>query len=166
MVLGYMPMPANFRYREVALRGRPQHKGWDAFSIKHPPMPASRWAKIFSPFDALKGFSEAVAAKQEEYEPRRELLDEEKQDLDQKISALKISNSENLTMVQIEYYVPCTDPAHDAYGKLDQYRVLTGAFMGADMIRRTITVNSQIISAEDISDIVILPQAAPSVVSY
>ena len=61
MVLGYMPMPANFRYREVALRGRPQHKGWDAFSIKHPPMPASRWAKIFSPFDALKGFSEMLA---------------------------------------------------------------------------------------------------------
>ena len=69
-------------------------------------------------------------------------------------------------MVQIEYYVPCTDPAHDAYGKLGQYRVLTGAFMGADMIRRTITVDNQIISAEDISDIVILPQAAPSVVSY
>ena len=46
MVLGYMPMPANFRYREVALRGRPQHKGWDAFSIKHPPMPASRWHSL------------------------------------------------------------------------------------------------------------------------
>ena len=155
-----------FKYQEVLKRGRPRHYPLDPFSIRHPAMPLSRRAKIFSPFDALKGFSEAVAAKQEEYEPRRELLDEEKQDLVQKISTLKISNSENLTMVQIEYYVPCTDPAHDAYGKLGQYRVLTGAFMGADMIRRTITVDNQIISAEDISDIVILPQAAPSVVSY
>ena len=48
--------------RAVALRGRPQHEKTDAFSIRHPPMPPGRWAKIFSPFDALKGFHDAIAA--------------------------------------------------------------------------------------------------------
>ena len=62
MTLGEMAMPADFRYRAVALRGRPQHEKTDAFSIRHPPMPPGRWAKIFSPFDALKGFHDAIAA--------------------------------------------------------------------------------------------------------
>lgn len=64
MRLGYMAMPADFRYRAVMLRGKPQHERTDAFSIRHPPMPVGRWAKIFSPFDALKGFQEALAAKE------------------------------------------------------------------------------------------------------
>ena len=64
MRLGYMAMPADFRYRAVMLRGKPQHEKTDAFSIRHPPMPPGRWAKIFSPFDALKGFQEALAAKE------------------------------------------------------------------------------------------------------
>ena len=64
MTLGDMAMPADFRYRAVFLRGKPQHEKTDAFSIRHPPMPAGHWAKIFSPFDALKGFQEALAAKE------------------------------------------------------------------------------------------------------
>ena len=62
MTLGEMAMPADFRYRTVMLRGKPQHEKTDAFSIRHPPMPPGRWAKIFSPFDALKGFHDAIAA--------------------------------------------------------------------------------------------------------
>ncbi len=88
MVLGYMPMPANFRYRDVALQGRPEHKGWDAFLIKHPPMPASRWAKIFSPFDALKGFSEAVSSKEVQYVSRVELDADAEADLSRKLEIL------------------------------------------------------------------------------
>ena len=37
------------------------------------PMPASRRAKQFAMFDALKGFKEALAAKERQPEPRREL---------------------------------------------------------------------------------------------
>ncbi len=62
MRLGEMAMPADFRYRAVLLRGKPQHARTDAFCIRHPPMPPGRWAKIFSPFDALKGFHDAIAA--------------------------------------------------------------------------------------------------------
>ena len=65
VTLGYMAMPANFQYRDVAVKGRPEHRGWDSFTIRHPPMPASRWAKIYAPFDALKGFDEAIEAQEE-----------------------------------------------------------------------------------------------------
>ena len=47
---------SSFRYREVYEKGKPVHEKNDSFSVKHPPMELSRRAKIFSPFDALKGF--------------------------------------------------------------------------------------------------------------
>ena len=49
------------RYRKVYERGKPKHSPFDDFSIKHPAMDLSRRAKIFSPFDALKGFSDELA---------------------------------------------------------------------------------------------------------
>ena len=58
---GEMDMPANFRYTEAVLAGRPRHGKFDVFSSRHPSMPVGRRAKIFAPFDALKGFSEAIA---------------------------------------------------------------------------------------------------------
>ena len=38
----------------------------DSLSVKHPPMELSRRAKIFSPFDALKGFSDELAKAEQE----------------------------------------------------------------------------------------------------
>lgn len=58
-----MAMPADFRYRDVFLKGKPQHDRFDLFRIRHPSMDVGRRAKIFSPFDALKGFNEAIASK-------------------------------------------------------------------------------------------------------
>lgn len=60
--VGVMAMPVNFRYRDVFLKGRPRHDRYDPFRIRHPRMDRRKRAKIFAPFDALKGFSEAVAA--------------------------------------------------------------------------------------------------------
>lgn len=68
--VGVMAMPANFRYREVFLKGKPRHDRCDPFRIKHPSMDLGKRAKIFAPFDALKGFKEAVAAKDILYEDR------------------------------------------------------------------------------------------------
>ena len=78
MTLGEMTMPANFRYREVFSLGRPRHRQGDSFAQKHPAMDRGKRAKIFSPFDALRGFSDAVAAKDVQYENRPELTEEEK----------------------------------------------------------------------------------------
>lgn len=55
-------IPPGFRYREVLRKGRPLHAPMDSFAVRHPPMPLSKRAKIFSPFDALRGFREAIAA--------------------------------------------------------------------------------------------------------
>ncbi len=50
----------NFKYQKVYDKGKPVHRKYDSVSIKHPPMDLSRRAKIFSPFDALKGFDEEL----------------------------------------------------------------------------------------------------------
>lgn len=52
----------SFRYSETYKAGRPVHERFDSFSLKHPSMDLSRRAKIFSPFDALKGFKDAIDA--------------------------------------------------------------------------------------------------------
>ncbi len=62
--IGAMQVPADFRYLDVFLKGKPQHDCDDPFRIRHPKMPCDKRAKIFSPFDALKGFSEALAAQE------------------------------------------------------------------------------------------------------
>ena len=56
------------RYRKVYERGKPKHSPFDDFSIKHPAMDLSRRAKIFSPFDALKGFNEEIASTEQSFE--------------------------------------------------------------------------------------------------
>ena len=56
-----LDIPASFRYRDVFLKGKPKHDKTDSFSIKHPAMDLGRRAKIFSPFDALKGFNDELA---------------------------------------------------------------------------------------------------------
>ena len=149
MVLGYMPMPANFRYREVALRGRPQHKGWDAFSIKHPPMPASRWAKIFSPFDALKGFSEAVSSKEVQYVSRVELDADAEADLSRKLEILR-----NLTwngrMARVNH--------NFAFANAGLYETVTGMVLRVDTeVGKEITIQTEttkkVIGFDDILEI-------------
>ena len=72
MILGYMPEPRNFKYKAVAERGRPVHSPFDPFRLKHPGMPLEKRAKIFAPFDALRGFDFAILeaqaqAEQQEY---------------------------------------------------------------------------------------------------
>ena len=51
---------SSFKYSSVLKKGKPVHDKFDSFSIKHPAMDLSRRAKIFSPFDALKGFNEEL----------------------------------------------------------------------------------------------------------
>ncbi len=58
--IGNIPFPDGFKYREVFLKGRPLHEKTDPFRIRHPAMEAGRRAKIFAPFDALRGFRSAL----------------------------------------------------------------------------------------------------------
>ena len=47
---------------------QPKHDKTDSFSIKHPAMDLGRRAKIFSPFDALKGFSDELVKSEQRNE--------------------------------------------------------------------------------------------------
>ena len=63
---GNAAIPEGFRYRDIYLQGRPRHDRYDDFSIRHPRMDVGRRAKIFAPFDALRGFSAQILAKEAE----------------------------------------------------------------------------------------------------
>jgi len=60
------PLRSSFRYRHVLEKGPTRHDAYDFFTIRHPPMDLTRRAKIFSPFDALKGFHDELATAQSE----------------------------------------------------------------------------------------------------
>ncbi len=70
-------VPDGFRYREVYLQGRPGHEKYDDFSVRHPRMDVGHRAKIFAPFDALRGFSAAILEKKAECEREEERTEEE-----------------------------------------------------------------------------------------
>ena len=70
--IGYMPMPEGFQYAELAKAGRPKHEKFDEFWLRHPPMDLNRRAKIFAPFDALKGYKELIKASEEEVRKQQE----------------------------------------------------------------------------------------------
>ena len=65
-VIDNTAVPSSFRYRNVLEKGKPVHDKNDSFSVKHPAMDLSRRAKIFSPFDALKGFGDELSKTREE----------------------------------------------------------------------------------------------------
>ena len=155
--IGVMAMPADFRYREVFLKGKPRHDQYDPFRAKHPRMNRGHRAKIFAPFDALKGFNEAVAAKDVLYENRVELNPENSEELDRRLSILHnlTYNSRmaraNRVQVSVTYYQPCLDMEHDAYGLRGQYQTITGICWNMDAeVSRTITVDRMRLSLDDV----------------
>ena len=155
-MLGYMPMPVDFKYADVMRSGRPIHKQRDIFAVKHPAMSLGKRAKIFSPFDALKGFTEAVEAKDELYVERIELSEDECAELDRIISELRelvrngSSARENNVTVTVTHFVSCADENNDAYGYRGQYVETTGALDSIDTVRKIINVDGKRIRFGDI----------------
>ena len=165
-VIGAMPMPADFRYLKTFLAGRPKHEPYDAFRRKHPEMDPGHRAKIFAPFDALKGFKECVASKRVLYEKKRELSDEMKAELDRKLSILhnltwnsRIA-ARNRPEVRVTYYVPCRDPESFWYDNGanrmagGQYVEISGICRKVDAeVCQIIQVDEKSISLNDVYEI-------------
>lgn len=155
--VGAMPMPAGFSYRDVFLRGKPHHDRYDLFRIKHPKMDVGHRAKIFAPFDALKGFGAAIAAKGVKYTPRLELEREERDELDRRLRILwELTHNStvarrNRVEVSVTFYVPCPDEDHDDYGNVGRYVTVTGICRGVDPeVTQTIRVDNMRIELEDV----------------
>ena len=138
-VVGFMQMPAGFRYKEVLRRGRPKHEKYDSFWIRHPPMPASRWAKIFAPFDALYGFDDRITGKEVLYCERKVLSEGEEEELSRKLSflhSLTYNGREarkNAPYVTITCFEACTDSENDWYGRGGQYKELSGTVLEVEL---------------------------------
>ena len=158
--VGDMPMPTGFRYKKIYERGKPQHEKTDAFRLRHPSMAVSKRAKIFAPFDALKGFNDAVSAKNELYESRRELSEEDLAELNSRMTALLrlVSGGKRTERKQVQvtvtYFVPCTDINNEAYGVKGQYHTVTGTCVKIDPDRsRSILVDDRRIRFRDIFEL-------------
>ena len=131
-MIGYMPMPENFKYLDVYMKKQPVHEWNDAFRMKHPEMDHRIRAKIFAPFDALEGFDDAITEKEIQYEFRRELSEDEAEELNRRLNILhrltwngKLAR-ENHVPVSVTYFVPCTDQDGSSYGYRGRYVTLSG----------------------------------------
>ena len=157
MTLGEMAMPANFRYREVFSQGRPRHRQGDLFAQRHPVMDIGKRAKIFSPFDALRGFSDAVAAKDVQYVNRPEPTEEEQLEISRRLSILweltkngRLARA-NRVEVRVTYFSPCADKENFSFGYRGQQQTAAGVCRQVDAaLSRTLTVGETVIRFQDI----------------
>ena len=158
--IGDFPMPEDFRYKDVYLKGKPQHSKTDPFRLRHPSMDVRKRAKIFAPFDALKGYNEAVAAKNVLYEDKRELNEEDQNELNRRLGILhnltynsRMARANNVK-ITVTYYAPCSDENSEAYGVLGQYQQITGICWNVDAeVTQTIQVDKNRIRLADIRNI-------------
>ena len=158
--IGVMPMLAGFRYREVFLKGKPQHDRYDSFRIRHPQMDVGKRAKLFAPFDALRGFDFAILMKNELYTEKSDMSPEDREELDRRLSILhnltynsRIARA-NRVQVSVTYYEPCSDVDIEAYGSQGQYKTITGICWNVDAeMTKTILIDGTRIPLEDIREI-------------
>ena len=158
--LGFMKMPADFRYRHVLEKGKPRHDKYSRFRIRHPEMPCSRRAKIFAPFDALKGFNEAISSKNINYTDRPVLSAYRKNLLNRKLSELQKTILLRRTAgktgidVSVTYFELCTDRENAAYGIRGLIKTVTGCCRRIDAeVSRCIELDGLTISFEDLLDV-------------
>ena len=145
----------DFRYKDVLEKGRPQHAPTDHFRIRHPSMPCSKRAKIFAPFDALRGFNEMVKSKEIHYIQKRALSEYELEELDRKLAELQeltyngTIRREHPLILTVTYFKLCEDPKNDAYHSAGTYETITGICHGISP-DKTIRVDQTRIPIADI----------------
>ena len=159
-----MEQTAKAKYRDALGRPRPQHGIDDAFSLRHPKMPLSQRAKLFSPFAALRGFEEAIESKLERYVSRVELNEEDQSRLNRTLAELagRVKNSRQARLepvrVRVTFYVPCADENHEAYGLYGKYETLCGRVWRIDpVVRKALQVGETVIEFADILELGIVP---------
>ena len=154
--IGVMAMPSDFAYRDVYAKGKPRHDKYDRFSILHPNMDRGKRAKIFAPFDALKGFSELIGSKQNVYCFKKQLNEDEQNELNRRLTILKnlTYNSrmarQNRVLITATYYAPCTGTNSEAYGIMGRYQTVTGICRNVDEVSEFLTIGSERISFADL----------------
>ena len=106
-------------------------------------MSVSERAKIFAPFDALKGFREMLKEEERVKEVKKELSQDMIDDLDNVINSLKLG-----MMIEVIFYD----------SKVESYKSLIGVFTKVDAIYKKLVVVKTRINLEDILSIKILSE--------
>ncbi len=106
------------------------------FHNNYPKMARANRAKQFMPFDALKGFREALEEKERIKVPKRELSEEQKADLDYKLHQIH-----KLDIITVEYF------------QNGEYVKVTGVVSGIDESSRILKIVNTKISFDDISEL-------------
>jgi hypothetical protein len=158
-----MEQLAALKYRSAYYGCRPQHNNYDDFTLRHPRMKLGQRAKIFSPFAALRGFDEAIEAKDIIYVEKKDLNEEDQDKIAQALSKL-YEMTRNLRLAKancvsatVTYYVPCMDENHEAYGCRGSYEQYTGTVWRVDpLLTKALYIGEMIIEFSEISDITIL----------
>ena len=118
---------AGQKYADILQMERPEP------SVKHPRMSLGSRAKIFSPFAALRGFDDELAAEgaQTLRVARAELSEEEKAALSAKLARLRRGMT-----ITVRYFVPdLLCPADPPAGR---YKTVTGAVQALDPVCKTL----------------------------
>ena len=105
------------------------------------PMPASRRAKQFAPFDALKGLKEAIAEKERIPTPRRILAEDALSELNETLSQLRKGS-----IVTVVYYC--------IYEQ--EYHQITGAVVSVDTYWSLVQIGNMAIDFSEIFEIEIV----------
>lgn len=106
-------------------------------SNARPKMSMANRAKQFAPFDALKGFQEALRKKEKMPIPRKELADEKAEEINEKLKQLTTGK-----LITVVYY-------NDG-----EYIQLTGTIIKIEKNKRYLQMAEIIIPIDDISDII------------
>ena len=116
-----------------------------ARSTVRAPMPASRRAKQFAPFDALKGLKEAIAEKERIPTPRRILAEDALAELNQKLAQLRKG-----TVVTVVYYC--------IYEQ--EYHQITGGVVKVDTYWNLLQIGNMAIDFSEITEVEIISNPA------
>ena len=107
-------------------------------------MPIKERAKIFAPFDALKGFREMLIEEEKVKEDKKELSEDLIIHLSNVINSLEVG-----MIVEVKHYVL----------KDECYKKTIGVFTKLDKVYKKITIVKTKINIEDILDIKIIENA-------
>ena len=133
------------KYGDIIEMERPQT---EESLRKHPRMTLQNRAKIFSPFAALRGYDEQLAAEKQRTErvPKRILTEEEMSALSDRL--MQVTKGMTIT---VRYFKE--DTAHPEIPAVGNYITLTGKADRIDPVFRTLQVGETVVSFEDLVEI-------------
>ena len=153
-------------YADLADASRPVH-AHDAFSLRHPAMPAEKRAKLFQPYDALDGYSDAIRRKRRQYEKRRVHTPESEEKLGRQLAKLSrlCPNSRAALRLQavltVCRFVPNDLPDTDDRWGMGDYVTVTGLLRAVSPVDETLLIGDTLIPFRDIWSLRCLSLSAP-----